>query len=93
MEHKHGFAVDAACECGIMISEVVADLQARLQAVEEGFESERTLRLIKEAGEALEEIRGLLVIRPHRFSDQSEKIHAVLDAVLAAPVVRGLLNP
>ena len=36
---------------------------------------------------ALTDIRGLLVVRPHRFADQTGKIHDVLDDVLARPGV------
>ncbi len=34
---------------------------------------------------ALQDVRDLLVVRPHRFADQSGKIHDVLDAALARP--------
>ena len=54
----------------------IVDLTAKL---EEAQARERALR------EALGAIRSLLVVRPHRFADQTEKIHAVLDAALAEP--------
>ncbi len=47
------------------------------------IERECDVHPIKRLKKALTDIRGLLVVRPHRFADQTEQIHAVIDAALA----------
>lgn len=56
------------------VDKALADLASRDQA-------------LRACVEALVKIRGLLVVRPHRFADQTERIHAVLDDILALPAV------
>lgn len=34
-EHKHEFAVDAACDCGLMISDIMRDLQEKWSGAED----------------------------------------------------------
>ena len=88
MKHTHGFAVDAACDCGMMLSQLIYEQQAeiitlesRLQVVEEGFHAEQTLRRVKSAClESAEKEVDELLAALRRVGEALERMYGLVES-------------
>lgn len=81
--HTHDFGA-VRCSCGetaqMLIARCFDTMREQAEAYSEQVAHTNFVR--EEYQRRLKEIRGLLVVRPHRFADQTEKIHEVIDRAL-----------
>ena len=61
------------------------DADFTIDDLKQHIERECDFHPLKRMRAALKQIRGLLVVKPHRFATQTEAIHAILDDALSGP--------